>query len=157
MNVDSKIYKILALLGALPFIASAFMAMSHIDQPVSAGLVASSYGLAISSFLCGVHWATYLYRGADIRLNLFLSSNVLVVAVWLAYLFGSLATALGVQIVPLTLVHDLVASDRHRRVPGHRIDVQGEEAGREVRRALLIKHLLVVTVGGKEELTVRVA
>ena len=99
MNVDSKLYKILALVGALPFVASAFMAIARIDYPVTAGLVASSYGLAITSFLCGVHWATYLYRANDVRLNLFLSSNIIVVAVWLAYLFASLAVALGVQVL----------------------------------------------------------
>ena len=101
MNIDSRLYKILALAGAVPFVAGAFMAMGRIDYPVPAGLVASSYGLAISSFLCGVHWATYLYRGNDIRLNLFIGSNVIVVAVWLAYLFSSLALALSVQAVAL--------------------------------------------------------
>lgn len=99
MNVESRLYKVLALAGALPFLASAFMAIGRIDVPVSAGLVASSYGLAIASFLCGIHWATYLYRQSEIPINLFLSSNVVVVAIWLAYLFGSLAVALGTQVV----------------------------------------------------------
>ena len=99
MNVESRLYKVLALAGALPFLAAAFMAIARIDVPVSAGLIASSYGLTIASFLCGVHWATYLYRQNEIALNLFLSSNVIVVGVWLAYLFGSLAAALGAQVL----------------------------------------------------------
>jgi hypothetical protein len=99
VNVESRLYKVLALAGALPFLASAFMAIAGIDVPVSAGLVASSYGLPIACLLCGVHWATYLYRQAEMPINLFLSSNVVVVAVWLSYLFGSLALALGMQVV----------------------------------------------------------
>jgi hypothetical protein len=99
MENKSRLYKLLALTGALPFVASAFMAMAHMDWPAPAALIASSYGLAITSFLCGVHWATYLYRPSDAPVNLFVSSNVIVVAVWLAYLFASLGIALSALIV----------------------------------------------------------
>lgn len=104
MNVESRLYKALALSGALPFLASAFMAVAGINVPVSAALVASSYGLTIVSFLCGIHWATCLYRQTEIPINLFLSSSVAVVAVWLAYLFGSLALALGSQVIALLVL-----------------------------------------------------
>lgn len=104
MNVETRLYRILALAGALPFLASAFMAIARIDVPVSAGLLASSYGLAIVCFLCGVHWATCLYRQSEIPINLFLNSSCVVVAVWLAYLFGSLALALGMQVVALLVL-----------------------------------------------------
>jgi hypothetical protein len=104
MNVRSRLYKALALTGAVPFAASAFMALAGIDVPVPAALVASSYGLTIISFLCGVHWGTYLYRDSEAPLNLFLTSNVIVVAAWLTWLLASLGVALGTQVLAFAIL-----------------------------------------------------
>ena len=98
---ESRVYQWLAYAGTLPFIASAVMAMLEINfGPIRApAVIASSYGLAILSFLCGAHWATYLYRRDDSPFNLFVISNVIVVVVWLVYvLTGSSSYTLLTQI-----------------------------------------------------------
>ncbi len=112
--VKPRLSRILALAGALPFVAGAFMAMAGIDVPVPAALLTSSYGLAIVSFLCGAHWGTYLYRADAAPLNLLVSSNAIVVGTWLAWLLAPLGVVLGVQVAAfLTLLlidHRLLAA-----------------------------------------------
>ena len=98
MSVNPRLYRILALAGGLPFLAGAFMAMAGIDTPVPAALLTSSYGLAIVSFLCGVHWGTFLYRAEQAPLNLFVTSNVIVVLAWLAWLLAPLEVVLGTEV-----------------------------------------------------------
>ncbi|MDX1499457.1 MAG: DUF3429 domain-containing protein [Woeseiaceae bacterium] len=93
-----RLSRILALAGALPFVAGAFMAMAGLDTPVPAALLTSSYGLAIVSFLCGVHWGTFLYRADAAPVNLFVSSNAVVVGTWLAWLLAPLGVVLGAQV-----------------------------------------------------------
>jgi hypothetical protein len=61
--------------------------------------VASSYGLAIICFLAGAHWATYLLRRDDIRTNLFISSNVVFLFVWIAFVVTKIAWVLSAQLV----------------------------------------------------------
>ncbi len=98
MASDQSIYKTLAGAGTLPFIASALIAFTGFEFPVSAAMLASSYGLAITSFLCGVHWATQLFRPGEVPFNLLITCNVFVVAVWLSFAFAPLTFALIVQI-----------------------------------------------------------
>ncbi len=98
MISDQGVYKTLASAGTLPFIASALIAVTGLEFPISAALLASSYGLAITCFLCGVHWATQLFRRDEAPFNLLITSNVFVVAVWLSFAFAPMAFALIVQI-----------------------------------------------------------
>ena len=88
MIEKDRTYQVLAMLGTLPFIASAVLAVSAfrlgpVDLP---SVLAASYGLAIVCFLCGVHWATYLYKGNETPVNLFVVSNIVVVIVWGTFL-----------------------------------------------------------------------
>ncbi len=101
---DRKIYSILTMAGVTPFVACALLPLFGVDSIVPfgpLGEVAAGYGLAIISFLAGIHWATQLYGLQNTPFNLLLASNVVFVAVWLVYAVGSLGMALVVQAVAL--------------------------------------------------------
>lgn len=95
-------YTALALAGTLPFVGAAALlvlgrrSLGPLDDVV--GTVAS-YGLAIICFLAGAHWATQLYRGDGLPMNLFIASNVVVLAVWFAFLLGGPASTLIAQLL----------------------------------------------------------
>ncbi len=104
---DKRIYSILAMAGVTPFVACALLPLigvSEIEPLGSLELVAASYGLAIVSFLAGIHWATQLYERRDAPFNLLLVSNVVFVPVWLAYIAGPPGLAIGTQLVALLLL-----------------------------------------------------
>jgi len=63
--------------------------------------IAAAYGLAIVCFLCGAHWGTYLYNRTAAPDNLFITSNVIVVACWFAFLMAAQAITLFVLILAL--------------------------------------------------------
>ena len=110
MIEKSRTYQLLAMLGTLPFLASAGLAIGGYTQGplVPAINIATSYGLAILCFLCGAHWATYLYKRSEIPFNLFIISNVVVVVVWLTYLFtGHSQSTLGVEVFAFALLLDI--------------------------------------------------
>ena len=101
---DRKIYSMLTMAGVTPFVACAMLPLFGIETiellgPL--GDVAAGYGLAIISFLAGIHWATQLYEVRKTSFNLLLASNVVFVAVWLAYAIGTLEFALVTQAVAL--------------------------------------------------------
>jgi hypothetical protein len=104
---DSRIYPVLAMAGATPFVACALLPLFGVDVidplgPLDA--VAASYGMAIVSFLTGIHWATRIYGQQQSGANLLIISNVVFVAVWLAYALGTTAAALLAQLVALLVV-----------------------------------------------------
>ena len=104
---DSKIYSILTMAGVTPFVACALLPLFGVDSiyPVGPlGEVAAGYGLAIVSFLAGIHWATQLYGLQKTSFNLLIVSNIVFVATWLAYAIGSLAMALIVQALALVVL-----------------------------------------------------
>lgn len=99
---SSTLYAALAFAGATPFLACALLPLIGIDtiEPLGAlDTLASSYSLAIICFLAGTHWAIYLLKHADIRFNLFISSNIVFLAVWISFVVGDLALALVSQVV----------------------------------------------------------
>ncbi|MDJ0710791.1 MAG: DUF3429 domain-containing protein [Woeseiaceae bacterium] len=98
---DRKIYSWLAIAGVTPFLACALLPFFGIDsiRPIGAlDRAAAGYGLAIVSFLAGIHWATQIYDLQKTPFNLLLASNLFFVAVWLAFVLGDTATALVFQI-----------------------------------------------------------
>lgn len=98
------------MLGTLPFLASAGMALAgfSLGSLLTAFNVASSYGLAILCFLCGAHWATYLYKRDATPFNLLIISNVVVVAIWLTYLLlGQSAFTLASQVLAFAFLLDI--------------------------------------------------
>jgi hypothetical protein len=97
-----KLYPILTYAGMLPFIGCALMPLVGLQELWNLGsydYIAASYGLAIVCFLCGVHWGTYLYNRATAPDNLFITSNVIVVACWFAFLMAAQAVTLFVLVL----------------------------------------------------------
>jgi len=110
MIEESRTYQVLAMLGTFPFIASAGMAIGGVTLgPIApAVVVASSYGLAILCFLCGAHWATYLYKRDETPFNLFVISNIVVVVIWLTYLLtGQSQLTLASQVLAFAFLLDI--------------------------------------------------
>ncbi|MDG1287975.1 MAG: DUF3429 domain-containing protein [Rickettsiales bacterium] len=109
MKIDSKLHQLLTYAGALPFLACAallFMGISVVPLIGETRLIAQSYGLLILSFLCGIHWGTYLYKAPSSPLNLFISSNVIVIGVWVLSLVAMprislLGSAIGFALIIL--------------------------------------------------------
>ena len=74
--------------GSLPFIAGALLLLVGFDAlPLLGKLsdIISAYGLVIVIFLTGIHWGQQLSLGKAAS-GLFISSNLLAVLVWLAWL-----------------------------------------------------------------------
>ena len=108
MIQETRTYTALALAGTVPFIACALLPLLGYDSIRYLGSldkVVASYGLAIVCFLAGAHWGTYLSgRSAD-SLNLFITSNVIFLAVWFAYVGADMKWAIGTQVLAfLTLL-----------------------------------------------------
>lgn len=108
MIQETRTYTALALAGTIPFIACALLPLLGYDSIRYLGSldkVVASYGLAIVCFLAGAHWGTYLSgRSAD-SLNLFITSNVIFLAVWFAYVGADMKGAIGTQVLAfLTLL-----------------------------------------------------
>lgn len=114
---DTTVYKTLTYAGGLPFVACALLPYAGITELGPLGAwhdVLVMYGLAIASFLAGTHWAFELARPGRHPISLFVMSNVIVLAVWLAALAAPAAIALAVQsiaFVVLLRVDKAVAAD----------------------------------------------
>jgi len=86
---DRRLYSLLTLTGAAPFVAAALLpplGFPTVGPFGSAVDLALSYGLAIICFLAGAHWATFLYRRDQSPGNLFVASNLVVLGTWIPYL-----------------------------------------------------------------------
>lgn len=116
---NTRLFTALSLAGAAPFIGAALLALVGVPAiaPFGAiGDITGSYALVIISFLAGTHWALQLLQPAATPFNLFFSSNVAVVLVWIAYLVLSIAWLLVVQALTLALL--LAVDHRVRRAGG---------------------------------------
>ena len=101
----------------MPFLACALLPAAGFDAIEPFGRLdelASNYGMAILCFLTGIHWATQLYAREKVPFNLFTGSNVVFLAVWIAYVASSLTWALATQLVafPLLLAVDFQLQQR---------------------------------------------
>ncbi len=84
-----KQYTLLAYLGTLPFILSAALILFGIEELILLGdlvFVANSYALVIVVFMSGVHWGNYFSDKKSNIINLLLTSNIITVIAWLAFL-----------------------------------------------------------------------
>lgn len=112
MKNTKPVYSALAFAGAIPFVASGILLVSGIPAVSPIGSVAdgvNSYGLAIVSFLAGIHWSIYLGNQQDPPFNLLVSSNVIFLFVWIMYVVAGTRLSLVAQIVALIA---LLAIDR---------------------------------------------
>ena len=97
-----KLYPLLTYAGVLPFVGCALMPFVGLQELWNLGTydyIAAAYGLAIVCFLCGAHWGTYLYHSIAAPDNLFITSNVFVVACWFAFLMAAQVITLFVLIL----------------------------------------------------------
>ena len=102
----------------MPFLACALLPAAGIEAIEPFGRLdelASNYGMAILCFLTGIHWASQLYAREKVPFNLFTGSNVVFLAVWIAYVASSLTWALATQLVAFPL---LLAVDFQLQQPG---------------------------------------
>jgi len=89
MNITQQnTARILTFAGILPFAAGV---LGQILAPELAPwpVLTVSYGAVIAAFIAGIHWAVFLYKADQCRINLLLSSNILALAAWLALLLPS--------------------------------------------------------------------
>ncbi|MGB5331252.1 MAG: DUF3429 domain-containing protein [Woeseiaceae bacterium] len=104
---NKRLYTLLALAGTSPFVACALLPLIGIDSLPGFGaldVLASTYGLAIICFLAGAHWGTYLLSQSATPFNLFVSSNVVFLAVWFAFIGANLAWSIAVQIIAFQIL-----------------------------------------------------
>ena len=104
--MNTPLTRLLAAAGAIPFLIGAFAPVLGIELMTRRGDVEAAvlaYGLAIASFMAGVHWGTALNASRSLPVNLYISSNVIAVAAWFVYLFAS-ATAAALMLAGLFAV-----------------------------------------------------
>lgn len=109
-----KLAKILTYCGTLPLIGSLLFiqfALSGIDIKI----VASAYSAIIISFLCGIHWAVYLFFTEKCPTNLLLSSNAIALLAWISLLLEPLLVSKLLQV--LCFIY-LLSLDLKLRVAG---------------------------------------
>ena len=101
--------------GALPFIAGALLLVFGINALPLLGSVSgivAAYTLVIVVFLTGIHWGQQLSLGKTAS-GLFISSNIIAVAVWLCWLL--LSQSLFLALMPLVLLMMLYIDRRMMR------------------------------------------
>lgn len=84
-----KLYTWLAYMGATPFIVSAVLILSGIQNVILLGdlvFVVNSYALVIVVFMSGIHWGNYFSYKQPRTINLLLTSNIITVLSWLSFL-----------------------------------------------------------------------
>ena len=104
---DNRLYSVLALAGALPFVECARLPLAGVESIEPVGNLhelAARYGLAIICFLTGIHWATFLYKPDKSPANLFVVSNAIFLVVWIAYELVDLPFALATQFVAFAML-----------------------------------------------------
>lgn len=104
---DQRLYTVLALAGAMPFVACAILPLLGVESVPPLGdlhELAARYGLAIICFLTGIHWATFLYKRDKSPANLFIISNAMFLVVWFAYELVDLKFALATQFVAFAML-----------------------------------------------------
>ncbi|MBU2099146.1 MAG: DUF3429 domain-containing protein [Gammaproteobacteria bacterium] len=89
---DITLANTLTYSGTLPLIGSVILLVVPMAG-LDAALIASTYSAVIISFLCGIHWAAYLFFADRCPRNLLMTSNMVALLAW-----GSLLAANYVMI-----------------------------------------------------------
>ena len=91
-----KLANLLTYSGTLPLVASVFLLFSPVAG-FDGILIAKAYGAIIISFLCGIHWSTYLFFAEKCPRNLLVTSNAVALLAWSSLLFTNQVSALILQ------------------------------------------------------------
>ena len=113
MKTNKGLYTVLTLCGSIPFIVAVILLHSQVTTIPIVGNTLHAiiiYSLMIASFMAGVHWAQYLKENEKIAINLFISSNIMVLALWLFYLLTPIYVLLVVFIIDyaVLLIFDMI-------------------------------------------------
>lgn len=92
------IARILTYLGIMPFLFLG-MAVALRASGLDYSLALFSYGAVIISFLCGIHWAVFLFFSQKCSRNLLLHSNALTLLGWLSVLLVRPHLTISLQIL----------------------------------------------------------
>ncbi len=82
---DMKLAQLLTYSGTLPLVACValiFAPVAGIDN----NLMARTYSAIILSFLCGIHWAAFLFFAEKCPRHLLITSNVVALLAWCSLL-----------------------------------------------------------------------
>lgn len=75
--------KLLTYTGALPFIACLILIKIPLIN-VDTSYIFRTYGAVIIAFLCGIHWAVYIFFSERCAGNLFITSNLFALVAWVS-------------------------------------------------------------------------
>ncbi len=93
---DINLARILTYSGTLPLVACVVMIFAPIAG-VDGNLVAKTYGAIILSFICGIHWAAFLFFAEKCPHQLLITSNVLALLAWCSLLGAHQKIAFALQ------------------------------------------------------------
>lgn len=104
---NTNLYAALAIAGTIPFIAGALLPLLGYPSLPLVGptdQLVVSYGLAIVCFLTGAHWGIYLLGRSVGSINLFITSNAILLAAWFAYIGTGVKVAIGMLVIALLIL-----------------------------------------------------
>ena len=97
-NTNRLLANSLTYSGTLPLIAAAacvYFSVRYFDS----ALIAITYSAMIISFLCGIHWAVYLFFAEKCPRNLLMTSNGVALVAWSSLLITHQSIAIALQAV----------------------------------------------------------
>lgn len=97
--------KILTYSGTIPFVIATIIQFFPVRELESL-LIAQTYSAIIISFLCGIHWAIYLFFFDKCPRNLFITSNIVALLAWSSLLISP--PVIGILLQSLCFLYLLV-------------------------------------------------
>lgn len=95
---DITLANALTYSGTLPLIGSALI-LGFPVAGLDGAFIASAYSAVIISFLCGIHWAAYLFFSEKCPRNLLITSNVVALVAWVSLLTSNQLTITLLQVL----------------------------------------------------------
>lgn len=95
-NSDRNLASILTYSGTLPLVACVVLIFAPIAS-VDVSFVTRAYAAVILSFLCGIHWAIFLFFSEKCPLNLLITSNAVALLAWASLLGTHPSMAISLQ------------------------------------------------------------
>ena len=109
MNANQqKQATLLTYAGLLPLVLALANQILRV-VPIDSLFWAASYAAVIASFICGIHWAVFLFFAGRSPINLLLTSNLICLSAWAALLLPHGSPAL---VILMLCFISLLAIDR---------------------------------------------
>jgi hypothetical protein len=96
---EKKLAAILTYSGTIPLILAALVPLFFIVDEADVNRITTTYSAIIISFLCGIHWAVFLFFSEKCPRNLFFTSNIVALIGWLSLIAAPLNVAQTLQIL----------------------------------------------------------